>query len=220
MHRHVRRIGDERAVAVKHRAGEIEPLLDVHRIGGVLQRHAHLLGDRHEQVVEHFEHHRIGVGADRARALEFLHPPQHQVILRRQLGLPAVLDDDRLMRLDDDGGAFDFLTRRKRVARVDQRALPFAVGEKPRAARRRRKLGPRGLARFFLKRRAAADRLDRHRLDTSALLRSIKPNCALCARSKADFIFGERAAPHLPLQGRGGVRAGDPDDHSGVSVPA
>ena len=66
MHRHVRRIGDQRAVGGEHRAGEIEPLLDVHRIGGVLQRHAHLLGDRHEQVVEHFQHHRIGLGADRA----------------------------------------------------------------------------------------------------------------------------------------------------------
>jgi hypothetical protein len=48
-------------VGVEHCAGEVEPLLDVHRIGGVLQRHAHLLGDRHEQVVEHFEQHRVGL---------------------------------------------------------------------------------------------------------------------------------------------------------------
>jgi hypothetical protein len=40
--------------AVENRAGEIEPLLDVHRGGGFLQRLAHLLGDRHEEVVEHF----------------------------------------------------------------------------------------------------------------------------------------------------------------------
>ena len=52
-------------VAVEHRAGEIEPLLDVDRIGGVLQRHAHLLGDRHEQIVEDFEHDRVGFGAER-----------------------------------------------------------------------------------------------------------------------------------------------------------
>ncbi len=52
----------------EHRAGEIEPLLDVHRIGGVLQRHAHLLGDRHEQIVEDLQHHRVGMRADRVRA--------------------------------------------------------------------------------------------------------------------------------------------------------
>ena len=54
---------------VEDGAGEIEPLLDVDRIGGVLQRHAHLLGDRHEEVVEDFQHHRVGLGADRLRAL-------------------------------------------------------------------------------------------------------------------------------------------------------
>ena len=75
MHRHVRGVGDQRAVAVEHRAGEIEPLLDVDRIGGVLQRHAHLLGDRHEQIVEHFEHDRIGAGADGARAGELFDAP-------------------------------------------------------------------------------------------------------------------------------------------------
>jgi hypothetical protein len=98
-----------------------------------------------------------------------LHPPQHQVILGGQLSLPAVLDDDGLMRLDNDGGALHLVTRRKRVARIDLRALPLAVGEKPRAARRRRQLGPRGLAGFFPKRGAAADRFDRHRLDHQRL---------------------------------------------------
>ena len=111
MHRHMRRVGDQRAVAVEHRAGEIEPLLDVHRIGGVLQRHAHLLGDRHEQVVEHFEHHRIGMGADGAGAGELLHALEHEMVLRRQFGLPAGLDDDGLMRLDDDGRALHLVAR-------------------------------------------------------------------------------------------------------------
>jgi len=58
MHRHVRRIGDQRAFAVKDRTGEIQALLDVDRIGGVLQRDPHLFSNRHEQIVEHFEHHR------------------------------------------------------------------------------------------------------------------------------------------------------------------
>ena len=68
MHRHVRGIGHQCAVGGEDRTGEVEPLLDVDRVGGVLQRHSHLLGDRHEQVVEHFEHDRIGISADRVRA--------------------------------------------------------------------------------------------------------------------------------------------------------
>jgi chemotaxis signal transduction protein len=50
---------------VEEGAGEVQPLLDVHRVGGVLQPQAHLLGDVHEQVVEHLEHHRVGLGAHR-----------------------------------------------------------------------------------------------------------------------------------------------------------
>ena len=65
MHRHVRGVGDEAALAVEHGAGKVEPLLDVDRIGGVLQRHPHLLGDRHEEMVEDLEHDRVGLGADR-----------------------------------------------------------------------------------------------------------------------------------------------------------
>ena len=60
VHRHVRRVGDQVAVGVEQRAGEVEPLLDVHRVGGVLQAQAHLLGDVHEEVVEDLEHHRVG----------------------------------------------------------------------------------------------------------------------------------------------------------------
>ena len=51
----MRRVGDQRAVGVEHRAGEIEPLLDVDAGRGRLQRDAHFLGDGHEQVVENLE---------------------------------------------------------------------------------------------------------------------------------------------------------------------
>ncbi len=112
MHRHVRRIGDQRAVGGKHRAGEVEPLLDVDRVGGVLQRHAHLLGDRHEQVVEHLQHHRIGLRADGVLADQRAGAFQHEVVLRRDFGPPAVLDHDRLVRLDDDRGARDLVAGR------------------------------------------------------------------------------------------------------------
>ena len=86
--------------------------------GGVLQRDAHLLGDRHEQVVEHFEHHRIGLGADRVRALRAARRASStRWFLVVDLRLPAVLDHDGLVRLDDDGGADDLVAGRKLVAR-------------------------------------------------------------------------------------------------------
>jgi hypothetical protein len=62
--RHVRGVGDQAALRVEQRAGEVEPLLDVDRVRGGLQADAHLLGDRHEQVVEDLQHHRVGAGAD------------------------------------------------------------------------------------------------------------------------------------------------------------
>ena len=74
MHRHVRRIGDKRAGTVEDGAGKIQPLLDVDRIGGVLERHAHLLGNRHEQIVEDLQHHRIGFSSKGRLALLLLHP--------------------------------------------------------------------------------------------------------------------------------------------------
>jgi hypothetical protein len=64
VHRHVRRVGDQLPIGVEQRAGEVQPLLDVHRVGRVLQPQAHLLGDVHEEVVEHLQHHRVGLGAD------------------------------------------------------------------------------------------------------------------------------------------------------------
>ncbi len=101
MHRHVGRIGDKGAVTVEDGAGEVEPLLDVDRVGGVLQRHAHLFGDRHEEVVEDFEQYRVGlVGADRHRPVELLVPGQYHVVAGIDLGSPARFDDDGLVGLD------------------------------------------------------------------------------------------------------------------------
>jgi hypothetical protein len=69
VHRDVRRVGDQRSAGVEQSAGEVEPLLDVDRGRGRLQRDAHLLGDRHEQIVEDFEAHGVDFRADRVRAL-------------------------------------------------------------------------------------------------------------------------------------------------------
>ena len=74
---------------VEDRAGEVEPLLDVHGIGRVLQRHAHLLGDRHEQIVEDLEHHRIGFCADRGGLDQRLCAHQHEMIFCGEFCRPS-----------------------------------------------------------------------------------------------------------------------------------
>ena len=57
----MRGVRDQPPARIENGAGEVEPLLDVDRARGVLQRIAHLLGDRDEEIVEHFEQDRIGM---------------------------------------------------------------------------------------------------------------------------------------------------------------
>ena len=190
MHRHMRRVGDQRAVAVEHRAGKIEPLLDIDRIGGVLQGHAHLLGNRHEEIVEHFEHDRIGAGADRPRPRQFFDPPQHQVILGGQLGLPTMLDHHGLMRLDDDRRAFHLVSRRQRFAQIDERAPPFTAGEEALAARRRRQLRAFYLVRGFFEARAAAHGFDGRRLEHQRFFAVDKAEARFVRPLEGGFYLG------------------------------
>ena len=68
VHGHVRRVRDQRPVGREQRAREIQSLLDVDGVRRVLEHDAHLLGDVHEEVVEHLEHDRIGVAAERLAA--------------------------------------------------------------------------------------------------------------------------------------------------------
>ena len=63
VHRHVRRIGDQRTLGIEQGAAEIQSFLDVHGIGSVLQAQTHLLGDAHEEVVEQLQPDRIDLGA-------------------------------------------------------------------------------------------------------------------------------------------------------------
>jgi hypothetical protein len=126
MHGHVRRVGDQGTVMREHRAGKVQPLLDIHRVGGVLQRYAHLLGDRHEQIVENLQHDRVGMRADRMGALEFFRARQQEMIFCGHFGLPAGLDHDGLMRLDNDGGANDARSRLQLVTHIDICLVPDA----------------------------------------------------------------------------------------------
>ena len=127
MHRHMRRVGDELAVAVEKRAGEIEPLLDVDRMGGVLQRHAHLLGDRHEQIVEHLQHHRIGFRSDRIAFRARRGACERQVIVSGHFGAPAGFQDDGLVVLDNKCRPEDLMSRLKLPAQKDAGVAPLPV---------------------------------------------------------------------------------------------
>jgi hypothetical protein len=108
MHRHVRCVGHEVPVRIEKRAGEVEPFLDVHGISRVLKRRAHLLGDVHEEVVEHFEHDRIGFGAQGCFTPDCLNSFEDEVTQRVDPPRPAGFDHRGAGCLTDDGGARDF----------------------------------------------------------------------------------------------------------------
>ena len=82
MHRHVRRVGNQVALGVKQRAAKVKPLLDVDRVGSVLQLQAHLLGNVHEEVVEHFQQHRVHRCSCRKSDNALRFALQHQMIQR------------------------------------------------------------------------------------------------------------------------------------------
>ncbi len=48
MHRHMRRVSDEIALAIENCAGEIESLLDIDRVTRIGKRYSHLLRNRHK----------------------------------------------------------------------------------------------------------------------------------------------------------------------------
>ena len=107
MHRHVRRVGDQISLGVEDRAGEIEAFLDVHRVAGIGKRHAHLLGNRHEQIVEDLKQNRVGCRANGVGAFGLFRTFQHEVILCGDHCAPLGLNDRRRDGFLDDGGPDD-----------------------------------------------------------------------------------------------------------------
>ena len=104
------------------------------------------------------------------------------------LGAPAVFDDDRLMRLDDEGRPIDARADMKRLARKDIRLSP---GPMRKEACRAGGNGRRGRWRWvnpFDDPRRAAYGLDRHRLDDDRL--------APINEAEAAFVGAFERAPH------------------------
>ena len=110
MHRHVRRVGNQIPARVEQGAGEVQPLLDIDRVGGVLQRRAHLVGDGHELVVEDFEHDRVDGGSHGVLPRQPFDPAQQQIATRQALRPPAHLHHGRARVFGQQRRAVDGLS--------------------------------------------------------------------------------------------------------------
>ena len=190
----MRRVGDEVARAVEQGAGEVEPLLDVHRVGGVLQAQPHLLGDRHEQVVEDLEQHGVDLRADRLALLARRDPLQDQLVERRDLGLPARVDHRGGVGLGDDRRPVDAVARARLGPSVQRRVEPAAVEPGAHACRRlqrRAAFGARGGNVFRIL--APADGFDGHRLRDQGTLAHEERVALRVLRLELRLHVGERA---------------------------
>ena len=198
MHRDVRRIGHQIAFHAEDGATEVEAFLDVHRIGRVLKRHAHLLGDRHEEVVEYLEHHRVGLGADLGLARPRFDAAQNDVVERRHLRRPPGLDDRGCVGIDDDGGPIDAGAGGHGVTVVDlglalgaiHVGLDLGEGGGRRAAGLGGELG-------VLHLRRAADDLGGDLLDDVPLLGRDEPVLQVVGRLELRHHVGARGIRHL-----------------------
>ncbi len=159
------------------------------------QRDAHLLGDRHEKIVEHFEHHRVGPGADVDAARQRRHALHHEIAPLVNERAPARLDDRRRRGFPEDGRAKDEFARQHRIAVVDRRTMLRPAGEK--------RHGGNGL------RRARVQRVDfvlgdighsndfgRDRLDDQLLVRHDEAEALPMRGSKIRGDRGEVAVLH------------------------
>ena len=130
VHRHMRRVGDERAVRVEHGAREVQPLLDVHAICAVLRSASPICS---AMAMNRLLKTSSSTGSALCRkhfALARRQPRQHQIIARRDFQVPAGLDDDRLMRLDDERWAGDRLSGAKIFAQINVGIVPGAACER------------------------------------------------------------------------------------------
>ena len=97
----MRRVGDQPTLRIEDRAGEIQPLADVHRRGAALKRRAHFLGNTHEQPGEYLQPD----GIDRFLRRLFAprrDPFEQQRTLAQYARGPAGLDHHGRHRIDDE----------------------------------------------------------------------------------------------------------------------
>ena len=189
VHRHVGSVGNQVTFGVEQGTGKVQPLLDVDRIGRVLQLQAHLLGNVHEQVVEHFQQHRVHLGAG-GKTLGARHGAhQFQVVERGQAGLPARLHDGGGVLLGDDGRSGNHVARAQILAHHQGRVMPgvgtvhplgvhahgVAPGHLPVGVQGQQRLG-RGFT--------AHHRLHRHRFHHQGLARHHKGKALAVGRLK------------------------------------
>ena len=153
VHRHVRRVGDQVPLPIEHGAGKIEPFLDVDRVSRVREPQAHLLGDRHVEIVEDLEHDGVGTGADRAALRPRFHALEHDVIGPHHFGLPARFDHSGGVFLGDDRRTGNSVSDCQPFTHKDRGAMRATAGVDPRPVCRS------GRA---ITTRIAARRFDRH----------------------------------------------------------
>ena len=190
MDRDVRGVGDELAVPVEQRAGEIQPLLDVDRMSGIGQGYAHLLGDGHEQIVEHLQHDWIDVGADRDPLRAGLVAGQHQIVVGADLGLPARFDQGGRAGFAENRRADDAVAGSQIGAAVEWRGA-LGAGEMQRdlGGRRQRPVAWRGRRGRFPQVKATADDLDLCRFHDQCLVRQDEAEASPVGVGKARHQF-------------------------------
>ena len=105
----MRGIGDQSTSRVKNGTGKIQPFLNIDRKRGVLQRITHLFGNRHKQVIEHFQHYRIAICANRHPRCNSHDTPNDKIANRGHFGLPTRFDYIGSSGFGDQGWPHDLL---------------------------------------------------------------------------------------------------------------
>ena len=131
MHRHMRGVGNQRACRIENGTGKIKPFLEIYRKAGVLQHRACLFSDAHEQVVEEFEHHRIGAicRQDIRRTRTGRDAAQHQMIACGDFGLPARFHHGGGIGFAQQRRPRNAIPRAERIAIMHRRSIFGALGE-------------------------------------------------------------------------------------------
>ena len=129
MHRHMGRIGNERALRIEDRTGKIEALLDVHGMRRVLQSIAHLLGNRHEQIVEDLQHDRVGLGAHCMAQRPGLGTLKNQIPPHTQRGAPFGINQGGGSGFAHNGRAGQHIACAQSLTLIQRRIHPAPCAE-------------------------------------------------------------------------------------------